>query len=100
MRVTTSLCITAAAIGCSLVVLPAPHAQAQPACAHRSASHAAQAHTTREGDSRWHVAHGGLPTCNLDQKDDSDDSSKDSTSNKTPFYRDHQGFHCYHFHCG
>lgn len=78
-----------------------PVVSAQPLCEHRSEAHAAQQHTTREGDSRWHVLHGQLPTCNLDQKDDHDDHpSDDRDTDHTPFHRDHEGIHCFHFHCG
>ena len=68
------------------------------ACEHRSAEHAAQAHTTREGDSRWHVAHGQLPTCGLDdQKQEKHDESNDSDGH---WRRDHEGFHCTWHGCG
>lgn len=86
-------------VGASLLGL-SPLAQAQPACAHRSAAHAAKSHTTREGDSRWHVAHGQLPTCNLDKSDDSDDNdSSDDQPNRIP-RRDHHGYHCTWHGCG
>lgn len=75
------------------------HAQAQPACEHRSAEHAAQAHTTREGDSRWHVLHGQLPTCGLDQSDDDRDKGHGDEGSPRP-HRDHPGFHCTIHGCG
>ena len=81
--------------------IAAPVAQAQPLCEHRSAAHAAQSHTTREGDSRWHVLHGQLPTCNLDKSDDKDDHHEsDDDHHDIPDRRDHAGIHCFHFHCG
>lgn len=99
----------------------APDASAQPACAHRGAEHAAQHHQTRDEDSHWHERHGDLPTCNLDKKDDVDDRDHERDDSRwfshykddktksddheddgdgTPLYRDHEGYHCYHFHCG
>lgn len=71
-------------------------------CEHRGEAHAAQQHTTRDADSRWHVEHGQLPTCNLAQKDDRDDHQDNHDDDKLiPGHRDHEGFHCYHLlHCG
>jgi hypothetical protein len=92
--------VAASSIAIGLTSL-APAVSAQPLCEHRSAAHAAQSHTTREGDSRWHVAHGQLPTCNLDKSDDSDDNHKsdDNDTNHIP-RRDHGGFHCTWHGCG
>lgn len=68
-------------------------------CEHRGEAHAAQQHTTRQSDSRWHVVHGQLPTCDLDKKDDPDrNAGNDDTD--LPGHRDHAGIHCYHLHCG
>ena len=92
-------------------------ASAEPACAHRGAEHAAQHHETREGDSRWHVLHGDLPTCNLDKPDDTDDHDHEhddprwfprdehpierhDDDHPEGVHRDHEGLHCYHLHCG
>lgn len=96
----------------------APDAQAQPACAHRGAEHAAQHHETREGDSRWHERHGDLPTCNLDKSDDVDNRDhehddprwfpkshedkhkSDDTDDRGIPHRDHPGYGCKWLHCG
>lgn len=73
-----------------------------PICEHRGEAHAAQQHTTREADSRWHVEHGQLPTCDLDKKDDRDhNAGRDEHDSDLPGHRDHPGYHCVHFtHCG
>lgn len=92
--------LIASIVAVSFSPLLAPIAQAQPVCTHRSAEHAAKQHTTREGDSRWHVAHGQLPTCNLDKSNDRDDSdSGDDAPTRIP-RRDHHGFHCTWHGCG
>lgn len=82
-------------------VVSAGQAAGTPLCEHRSAEHAAKSHTTREGDSRWHVLHGQLPTCNLDKSDDKDDnpSHDDDSPTRIP-RRDHHGFHCTWHGCG
>lgn len=77
-----------------------PDADAAPlTCKHRSAEHAAQAHQTREGDSRWHVLHGQLPTCGLDDDKGSSGSDGDHGDHSPP-RRDHPGFHCTWHGCG
>ena len=43
-----------------------PEASAVP-CEHRSAAHIAE-HGGLAADSRWHVAHGQLPTCGAEQQ--------------------------------
>lgn len=106
-------------LGLIAVSCNAPDASAQPLCAHRSVEHAAQHHESRESDSRWHIAHHDLPTCNLDKKDDVDDrdhekddprwkvyrtndksdDQKDGDGNLVP-RRDHEGFHCTWRGCG
>lgn len=78
-----------------------PVASAVPGlCVHRGEAHAAQQHTTREADSRWHVLHGQLPTCNLDQKDDKDDHDDSAGDGHLLPRRDHEGFHCTWHGCG
>lgn len=76
-------------------------AHAGPLCEHRGEAHAAQQHTTREADSRWHVEHGQLPTCDLDKKDDADKHADEHEhdGNLIP-RRDHEGFHCTWHGCG
>lgn len=94
-------------------------ASASPLCAHRGAEHAAQHHESRDSDSRWHVLHGDLPTCNLDKQDDVDDrdhekddprwrvyhddkrksDDKEDDGNAFP-HRDSPGFHCTWHGCG
>lgn len=87
-------------------------------CAHRGAEHAAQHHESREADSRWHVMHGDLPTCNLDKPDDVDDRDheRDDPRWRLPHdehksddheedhadvpHRDRPGFHCTWRGCG
>lgn len=78
----------------------APVAGADAPCERRSAEHAVQAHTTREGDSRWHVAHGQLPTCGLDKDSgDKHDDDRHDDHEGVP-HRDHPGFHCTWHGCG
>lgn len=111
--------ITLVALGAAINQIANAHADS-PICEHRGEAHAAQQHTTREADSRWHVEHGQLPTCdlskgddhgsvedhrsssgNLDQKDDRDDHPDKHDDDKLiPGHRDHEGFHCYRLHCG
>lgn len=113
---TWALIIGLIAVSCNAC----PEAKASPLCAHRGAEHAAQHHETREGDSRWHVAHGDLPTCNLDKPDDVDDrdherddprwrymfkdhdksDDRDEGDGTSIPRRDHQGFHCTWHGCG
>lgn len=56
----------------------APVAGAQPVCADRSASHAAEHGTTVAADSRWHVSRGELPTCGADSGESVADTREDS----------------------
>jgi hypothetical protein len=90
--------VVAVAAGAAFNQISQAHADS-PLCAHRGADHAAQQHTTREADSRWHVAHGQLPTCDLDKDQKHNDSHQDHDSD-LPGHRDHPGFHCVHLHCG
>lgn len=88
------------AAGAALNQISQAHADS-PICEHRGEAHAAQQHTTREADSRWHVEHGQLPTCDLDKPDDRDhDAGKDEHDSDLPGHRDHPGFHCVRLHCG
>lgn len=90
--------ITLVALG--VAVGQISHAHADVLCEHRGEAHAAQQHTTREADSRWHVEHGQLPTCDLDKHDDHQAGDEHHDDENLPGHRDHEGFHCYHLHCG
>lgn len=82
---------------------PTPQVQAQPVgltCTHRGEAHAAQQHTTREADSRWHVEHGQLPTCDLDSDKSHDDHEDNAGDSHLLPRRDHEGFHCTWHGCG
>lgn len=80
-------------------VTPAPSAGAEVPCEHRSAEHAAESHTTREGDSRWHVLHGQLPTCGLGDSSEGGNTGEHRNSDDGP-RRDHPGYHCTWHGCG
>jgi hypothetical protein len=90
--------VVAVAAGAAFNQISSAHADS-PLCAHRGEAHAAQQHTTREADSRWHVMHGQLPTCDLDKDQKHNDSHQDHDSD-LPGHRDHAGIHCFHLHCG
>jgi len=73
----------------------APAAEASPGCAHRSAVHVAE-HGGHAADSRWHVAHGDLPTCDPDSsgaRSSDDDDGDDGGRFRIP-HRDRLGYHC------
>lgn len=80
--------IVGGVVATSLVLAPAP-AQASPACNHRSKVHI-EKHGGLHRDSRWHVEHGDLPTC-----DTSHDKKVSPGHKRKPriHHRDKPGWH-------
>jgi hypothetical protein len=83
----------------ALVGLPAPDASAAPSCEHREAGHVDK-HGGKLEDDRFHLSRGERVTCDGDSDHSNDKREEPREAAVVPGHRDHEGFHCYHLHCG